>query len=147
MPDIGHNSKPAISAEARRSRRIRTFVGGKIVFRDGSVSFSCVVRDCSEHGAKIAIDASQPIPKRFYLITTKHRLAYDAEVVWRVGGSAGVKFHQVLDLVSITDPERRFLRLLSAELCARAGTEAVTPNISAQAVSDTEADDDPRWPL
>lgn len=111
--------KPDIDQEARKTARPRTFFGGRLIFRDGSFSFACVIRELSDVGAKIELPASRLIPQRLYMITSRKLVAYDAEVAWRKGTSAGLKIHATIDLANCTDPQLIFLRRLAAELCAR----------------------------
>jgi hypothetical protein len=106
-------------ADARRSRRQRTFFAGKVVVRDGSSSFGCVVRELTDAGARIEVPAARLLPKRFFLLTSKRQVAFDAEVAWRKDILVGLKFHSSVDLVSSLDPKLRYLKSLSAELCPR----------------------------
>src|SRR5690242_2317350 len=86
---------PASKAPARdlrRSERVHTFFGGRIVFHDGAYSYECIVRDMSKGGARVDIPAARLIPRRFYFLTSKEEAAYDSELVWRTRLMAGVKF-------------------------------------------------------
>jgi hypothetical protein len=111
--------KTELDQEPRKLPRPRTFFGGRLVFREGSYSFACVIRELGEAGAKIELPASRLMPQRLFLLTSKKQVAYDAEVIWRRGTSAGLKFHAIMDLATCTDPRLLYLRRLSAELCAR----------------------------
>lgn len=125
MSAVGsERTKAEMARNSRRARRLRAFFAGKIVFRDGSYSFGCVVREFSDSGARIEVPVSRLIPRRFYLLTSKRQLGFDAEVVWRRGLLVGLKFHSTLDLAVSTDPKLRFLRNLSAELCLRSSAES-----------------------
>jgi PilZ domain len=108
--------------ESRRVPRPRSFLGGKIVFRDGSCSFACTVRDMTDGGARIALEPDQLVPMRFYLITSKREATFDAEVLWRRGALLGVKFHNRLDLSA---PQWLFLKTLADELQPRSQGRSV----------------------
>ena len=109
-------AQPADCEPRRSTTRLKTFVSGKIVFRDGSCSFGCVVRDISERGARVALTPGHPVPKRFYFLTSKHEWAFDAEVIWQRNMLLGLKFHHKLDL---SEPQLLFLKRLSNELQPR----------------------------
>ena len=109
-------SKPA-DQDLRRAARTRTLVGGRIVFHDGAYSYNCVVRDLSESGARVEIPAARLIPRRFYFLTSRQEVAYDAELVWRTQKMAGVKFRQCIDLSTCADRKLGYLKRIAAELC------------------------------
>ncbi len=102
--------------DRRRSARAETFIGGKIVIRDGTWSFGCVVLDMSDGGARIAVPPEQLIPKRFYLVTSKHEVGFDAELRWQRGNMIGIQFLRNLDL---SDPQSGFLKDIADELRPR----------------------------
>lgn len=110
-------SEPA--TELRASPRLRTFIGAKMVSRDGALSWGSLIRDLTESGALVEIAHSRMIPKRIYLLSSKHGVAFDAEVVWRNGTLIGLEFHNVLDLSHCDDPGLLFLKKLLLELRPR----------------------------
>jgi len=109
-------SKP-LEDELRRSVRTRTLLAGRIVFRDGAYSYECVVRDMSEGGARVEVPAAQMLPRRFYFLTSREEVAYDAELAWRTRIMAGIKFRDSIQLATCKDPKLRYLRQIAAELC------------------------------
>lgn len=113
------NATPAAVQHDRRAPRKRSYYGGKIVHRDGSCSFDCVIRDISGSGAKIEIREHELIPRRFYLLCTIRKAALDAEMVWRRGGLAGLKVHATHDLETSGAPGLKFVKRLFAEFRAR----------------------------
>jgi hypothetical protein len=122
----------AVAHEHRRSTRLRTLYGGKIVFRDGSCSFNCLVRDMAEGGARIAVDPEQLVPRRFYLVTSKHSSAFDAEIVWRRGALLGLKLHNP---ISLSGSDFIFLKNVWAELQPRESSEVLGRQKSEGALS------------
>ena len=109
------NLQPVIE-ESRHEPRPRTLLGGKIVFRDGSCSFGCIVRDISQGGARVQIAPEQLVPKRFYLLTANRDSAFEAEVVWQRGKLLGLK---ILKKFKPSESNALFLKRLSAELQPR----------------------------
>jgi len=120
MSAAGPPSK-APEHDFRRSVRVRTFFGGRIVFHDGAYSYECIVRDMSEGGARVEIPAARLIPRRFYFLTSKEEVAYDSELVWRTRLMAGVKFCGSIQVATCKDPKLRYLRQIAAQLCPDAG--------------------------
>src|SRR5215469_18518021 len=105
----------AAHAENRREPRSRTFWGGKIVSRNGGLSFDCVVRDLSEVGTQTDVPSGAIFPVRVYLIAANLPVAYDAEVIWTRGNRAGLKFHSCLQFSSGNNPAPGFLKTLHSE--------------------------------
>jgi hypothetical protein len=117
MSAAGRPTSKAPEDDLRRSVRVRAFLGGRIVFNDGAYSYECVVRDMSEGGARVEIPAARMLPRRFYFLTSKEDVAYDAELVWRTRLMAGIKFRDSVQLVTCKDPKLRYLKLIAAQLC------------------------------
>lgn len=109
-------SRQPVDYAPRRSPRVRTFLDAKIVFRDATYSVGCIVRDMSEAGARIELPVSVLIPKRFFLLTPKKPVAFDAEIVWRLDCLVGLKIQSELQLTNCRDPQMRILRKIFVEL-------------------------------
>lgn len=79
------------AVERRRSRRNRSLLGAKIIFREGKCAMGCLVLDISEAGALLQPDDIILCPKTF---TLQPRLGIErrCEMVWRKGGKMGVRF-------------------------------------------------------
>ena len=112
-------SSLASGGDARGASRKRMLVSGKIAYGGGAYSYDCTIRDVSASGARIGIRGATVLPKEFFLLDLKRRVAFDAEVVWRNATQAGVKFYAAHDLPSINEPHLRFLRTLYIESCLR----------------------------
>ncbi|HEX3431848.1 MAG TPA: PilZ domain-containing protein [Rhizomicrobium sp.] len=119
MPAAATPKGKAPEHELRRSARVRTFFGGRIVFRDGTYSYACTVRDMSESGARVAIPEARLIPRRFFFLTSKEDVAHDCELVWRSRDMAGIKFRESIQLQTCKDPKLQYLRQIAAELRPR----------------------------
>lgn len=136
MSDVVAGSDPAIEPERRRPGRRRSLLGGTVVFRDGSRALPCIVHDRTEQGGRIEVAAEQPVPKRFYLLTSKDNYAYDAELAWRKGNGAGLLFRDVFDISVASDPEVQFLKRIKLGAVAKP-----TPRRA------KFFEDDSRWPV
>jgi len=107
----------------RRSTRRGAYFNGKIVHCDGSDSCNCVIRDISGSGAKIEIRQSDIVPEKFFLLGSRTRTAFEAELVWRKGNLAGLRILREHDLASSPDAQMLRLTFHFAEL-SRAGPGA-----------------------
>ncbi len=80
------------STERRNEQRHRVFKGGHIAFNGGYSAFECVVRDLSEHGARLAFGEFAAVPNEFDLAIKGEGGRRHASVAWRAGSLAGVTF-------------------------------------------------------
>lgn len=101
--------------DGRSATRRRTLTGGKIVSGNGAYTYDCTIREISLSGARIGIAGATVIPKAFFLIDQKRGTAFEAELIWRNGTQAGVRFHAAHDLATLSDPHLTFLRRLHVE--------------------------------
>ncbi|MBB4366177.1 hypothetical protein GGD66_007914 [Bradyrhizobium sp. CIR48] len=79
---------------ARRIEFARPFTANIMAF-DGSWQRACTVKDVSDTGARLIVDASDHglPPKEFFLVLSATGLAYGrCEVAWVNGTEAGVTF-------------------------------------------------------
>jgi hypothetical protein len=84
-----------MAAAANKKREIRKSVqqSGWITLDGGFAARQCVVLDLSTAGAKISVDAAEPLNTRLKLAFSRDaRAGRDCEVVWRRGKTFGVKF-------------------------------------------------------
>ena len=105
----------APSVELRRSPRRRTLLSAKIVSREGVFSTDCAIRNISERGAQVDVQAEMLLPVRFYLVAGRLPVAYDAEVVWKRGQHVGLVFHKSFEL-SDENSAPRFVQQVSARI-------------------------------
>lgn len=101
--------------DGRGEARRRTLTGGKIVYGVGAYSFDCTIREISRSGARIGIPGSVVIPKEFFLLDLKRETAFAADLVWRNGREAGVRFRAAHNLAHLSDPHLNYLRKLLVE--------------------------------
>lgn len=100
----------------RRADRRRLFIDARVVHGDGSSSSSCVIRDLSPDGAKIELAASVSLPKHLFLLESTKWSAYEADLIWRRGDFAGLRFLRLHDLEHATDPKLIKLKYMSTSL-------------------------------
>jgi hypothetical protein len=101
--------------------RGRVFLGGKVVYEKGDLSYDCVIRDLTETGARIKLESDAPLPKQIHLIDYKKGIVHTAEIAWSTPPEHGVKFTRSMDLRDETsnDPIVKFMRRLWLERVAR----------------------------
>lgn len=122
--------------ERRRSGRSRTLLGATIIFRDGTATVPCLVRNRTENGTQLEIPANQLIPKRFYLVTAKDGQVYEAELVWKKANRIGVAIGRIVDPSTANVKALQFLRKPKSGAGANAGDDPTR-----------KLWDDDRWPV
>jgi uncharacterized protein YceH (UPF0502 family) len=78
--------------ERRRSTRIRTFIGAKIIFNQRQSTLDCMVRNQSDDGALLVFPGSIALPELFELYFPLKRESRMARSRWRDGERIGVSF-------------------------------------------------------
>ena len=78
--------------ERRTSARPKSFLQGRIHFNNRRSSIDCLVRDLSEHGAKLKVSETVAIPEVMELHIPNRDESYRAKVEWRTGDEIGVSF-------------------------------------------------------
>lgn len=83
------------SEENRRvSRRFRVLKRGQIIMGNGISTIDCVVRDLSEHGARISVDDPIMLPESFTFLLVEDGTVYPAFKRWQQGKSIGIEFSE-----------------------------------------------------
>ena len=106
--------------DLRAAPRRRVLLAGKLAYGEG-MSSECAIREESETGARIVVGA-QLLPRQVVLVSVSRAMAYEAELVWRRGGEAGLRFHRAHPLKSdAAEPTRevKLARRLWTESLAR----------------------------
>lgn len=122
--------------ERRGSGRSRTLLGATVIFRDGTATVPCVVRNRTANGAQLEIPANQLIPKRFYLVTAKDNKVYEAELVWKRTNRIGIAIGKTVDPSTTDVKALQFLRKPKSEAGANAADDP-----------SRKLWDDDRWPV
>jgi hypothetical protein len=92
-------------SERRRSSRRDVTLGGRLFFGLAGLSIDCVIRDLSDHGARVAVpSAAWKAPKEIHLLSLREGRVYSGDVVWNRGRYLGLNFSQVRPAGEITDP-------------------------------------------
>ena len=102
--------------ERRTSPRLRSLLGGQIVFNGRCSTMDCVIRNISPTGARITFTNTVTVPDEFDLVIRKRQETIRARMVWRRADEIGVRFmspETQANVVSL-DTARR-LRSLEAE--------------------------------
>ena len=77
---------------ASRPMRRRVFNGAKVIFHNGASVIDCIVRDMSEHGAKIRMSRPTVLPGTIELLINRNNSVVPARVCWNKGTDAGLAF-------------------------------------------------------
>jgi hypothetical protein len=78
--------------ERRSNIRRRTFKGGKLIFNKGLSVLDCVIRDLSDHGARLELATTVGVPDSFELIIAPDRVKRFCKIAWRSEHHIGVSF-------------------------------------------------------
>lgn len=78
----------------REHPRVRTLLGGRVVFNDRCSVYDCVVRDLCEGGARIELGALMELPSVFELEVPKKNLRVWARRAWSHGTQHGLAFFE-----------------------------------------------------
>ena len=76
--------------EKRTAQRHRVFKGGTITFENRGIS--CTVRNMSEGGAAIDLDAPVTLPQSFTLSIARDNLVRNCRAIWRNERRIGIAF-------------------------------------------------------
>ena len=77
--------------ERRSSVRSRSFLGGRIVFNNGSSNLDCLVKNVSAMGACIRLSEAVTVPTEFDLQIVKQGRSFRACLKWRRAEEFGVQ--------------------------------------------------------
>lgn len=78
--------------ERRTSPRKRSFLKGTVYYNNRLSSTECLVRDLSEHGAKLQFSAPVTLPDTVELYIPVRDQTFHAEVRWHAGDEVGLSF-------------------------------------------------------
>jgi hypothetical protein len=97
--------------DRRHSERHRSLKAGRIVFGNLAISYDVIIRNMSDSGARLQVDANANVPGDFYFIVVADHLVARAHVVWRTPKEVGI--HYLEPLRSIRDhPDPRVARMI-----------------------------------
>jgi len=78
--------------DARKHRRQRKLLGGKIYFNNRSSVFDCTIRNLSDGGAKLKIESIVGLPRNFKLYIPNLDETHQCEIAWNSMNAVGVRF-------------------------------------------------------
>jgi hypothetical protein len=104
--------------EARRSERVRTLLGAEIIFNNRRSTISCVIKNISSTGAKLALADARTVPNEFELYIPQKGRSYRARLVRYDSEGIGVEFHPA-DVDKSSEARLRELETENAQLKAR----------------------------
>ena len=103
--------------ERRRSARRSVTLGGRLFYGLCGLSIDCVIRDLSDHGARIAVPkASWKAPVEIQLLSVREGRLYRGKVVWNRGRYLGLDFTAVHDLNGEVGPDLLSMRKALIEM-------------------------------
>ena len=79
-------------SERRAISRQKSFLQGRIFFNNRRTSYDCLIRDFSEHGAKLKFSSTLATPDAVELFIPAKEESYRAKVTWRNADEIGVTF-------------------------------------------------------
>ena len=79
-------------SERRKEDRKRVLKGGKVFYKNYSVSMDCLIKDESSTGMKIKLDPNYALPNAISLLNRKDGTLADAKIVWKHGDQVGLEF-------------------------------------------------------
>jgi hypothetical protein len=82
-------------AERRQAARQKSFLRGCIYFNNRRTAIDCLIRDISEHGARLRFSDSISIPDSFELHIPQKNQTLRVVARWRHGMDVGVSFPDV----------------------------------------------------
>jgi hypothetical protein len=99
----------------RKSQRTHEFAAGILAHDDHSQPLNCLIRDISDHGAQIRVNAAQPVPEPCYMINLRTGSGYEAHAVWRHGSLTGLRLGKEYAITDSLPAHLEFLRSLFRE--------------------------------
>jgi hypothetical protein len=84
-----------VMLERRQFLRNRVYYGGMVAFNARNSTLACVVRNFSNHGARIEFENSAALPDRVDFEIERRGLSRPARLVWRDRNAAGLAFSNV----------------------------------------------------
>lgn len=101
--------------ERRRVARSRTYLGGHIAFNNRYSACDCLVRDLSQHGARIVFAHPMALADEFDLTILQKGVSRRTQVIWRLKLEWGVEFMAAQASSVLSIETAREIRRLQAE--------------------------------
>ncbi|HEV7877351.1 PilZ domain-containing protein [Bradyrhizobium sp.] len=78
--------------DRRQTARARVIYSGVVAFNQRQSTMDCVVRNFSDHGAKVEFENAALLPDQVDLVIPRKSRAFLAKIIWRQPNAAGVAF-------------------------------------------------------
>ena len=117
----------------RKSERKRELTAGLFARDDYSEPLCCLIRDLSEEGAQIRINATEPLPEPGYIINLKTRSAQEARAVWRQGSVTGLSLGKKYAINDTLPNNLVFLKSLFTEAKLRQIDQMISEGVGSLA--------------
>ncbi|MCC0005199.1 MAG: PilZ domain-containing protein [Methylobacteriaceae bacterium] len=105
-------------SERRAEKRLRTYLGGQVVFNRRQSIYDCLIRNLSEGGARLVFAQPAMIPGAFELVINRGGESRWAEIRWRTRLAAGVSFASGASPAFVSLQATRRIRQLEGERAA-----------------------------
>ncbi len=102
-------------AERRQSVRQKSFLRGCVYFNKRRGALDCLIRDFSEHGARIIFSETVSVPDLVDLYIPHREQTVRARVQWRCGDEIGLAFPDALHAAAGTTDGELALRVARLE--------------------------------
>lgn len=117
----------------RSVERVRSLLGGQIIFNHQNSTLDCQIRNISPAGAKLVLSSMVALPEEFELNIPQKGRTFRARLRWRIDDAAGVEFmdaekvdasagqlaNRIRDLETENEALRQKLRELIGQLGAQ----------------------------
>jgi PilZ domain len=126
-------------AERRQSIRQKSFLRGCVHFNKRRGALDCLIRDYSEHGARIIFSESVSVPDLVELYIPQKEQTVRARVQWRCGDEIGLAFPDALRAADGSSDGELALRVahLESEIAA---LKKLVKKLRAEIASGEDAD-------
>jgi len=90
-PMFGSRKARPKNSDKRSHDRTPTFRVGKVIFASRS-EVPCVIKDCTQEGARIALEGELALPEQVVLAIAQAGMRRAARVIWQDGREVGLEF-------------------------------------------------------
>jgi hypothetical protein len=101
------------ASEKRKSTRHRALKAGRVVYGNLSMTLDVIIRDMSEGGARLKVDANANMPGEFYFVVVADQLVAKSRVVWRSAREVGIEYLEPMRNLK-EHPDPRVARMIVA---------------------------------
>jgi hypothetical protein len=81
-----------IMQERRSITRRRSYLGGRMIFKDAHVTVDCLVRDFTDSGVRVECPPDVLLPRELDIAIDSKGVQAQARVIWRQGHQLGLAF-------------------------------------------------------